>query len=100
MNDYLLLMHNDARQQDPADSAPAWDAYLAMLRATGRFDGGSSIGPGLCVNKSGTAGEISTRLVGYLRVQAEDIVAARALIKGNPVFESGGTVEIRLLPRD
>jgi hypothetical protein len=97
MTDYILLHHDDATQ--PSDPA-AWGPYLAKLRATGSFEGGSSIGPGTCVRKGGTAQPITASVVGYLRVRAENIVAARAFLDGNPVFEAGGTVEIRELPRD
>ena len=38
-------------------------------------------------------------LSGYIRVQAETLEAAKKLLEGNPVFEAGGTVEIRELPR-
>jgi hypothetical protein len=37
--------------------------------------------------------------VGFIKVQAESLDHARELLKGNPVFEAGGTVEIRELPR-
>ncbi len=98
MNDYLLFMHDDAPPTAPGAEA-AWEPYLASLRASGRFDGGSSIGKGECVSKSGTPREITTRLVGYLRVRAESIEAAREFLAGNPVYEAGGTVEIRELPK-
>lgn len=39
-------------------------------------------------------------MAGYLKVQAESLEEARAFLAGNPVFEAGGTVEIRELPRD
>ena len=46
MNDYLLLMHEDAADAGIANDGARWGAYLASLRASGGFDGGSSIGPG------------------------------------------------------
>ncbi len=94
MNDYLLLMHDDA----VADAA-AWAPYFERLRESGRFDGGSAIGPGACVTKSGAQRPVTGHLAGYIRVRAESLDAARALLAGNPVFEAGGTVEIRALPR-
>lgn len=99
MNDYLLLMHDhapaDARQQQEA----SWPAYLARLRASGCFEGGSAIGGGICVTKDGVADDITGKLTGYLKVRAESLDAARKFLPGNPVFETGGTVEIRELPR-
>ena len=37
---------------------------------------------------------------GFIRVRAADIEAARHFLAGNPVYEGGGTVEIRELPVD
>jgi hypothetical protein len=45
------------------------------------------------------AGAMSSHLSGFIRVAAADLAAARGLVAGNPVFEAGGTVEIRELPR-
>lgn len=97
MNDYLFLMHDDAAGGE-ADAA--WANYLTALRASGRFDGGSAIGSGECVTKAGTATGITPHLSGYLRVRAESLEAAKQLLNGNPVYEAGGTVEIRELPRE
>ncbi len=93
MNDYLFLMHNDARVTG------AWEPYLARLRAAGNFEGGSAIGGGICVRKTGEAPALSRQLGGYLRITAASLDDARALLAGNPVYEAGGTIEIRELPR-
>jgi len=97
MKDFILLMHRDA-------SAPValalWPDYFAKLKGLGVFQGGSAIGPGAILRKDGTGGEITNHLTGYIRIQAKDLNAARVLVIGNPVFESGGSVEIRELPQD
>lgn len=99
MNDYIIFMHDD--METPVDVAtPAWDSYFAMLRASGRFCGGSSIGAGVCVHRSGQAREVTPHLSGYIRVQAESIDDAKRLLIGNPVLNAGGTLEIRELPQD
>lgn len=96
MPDFIFLMHNDA----PAGPrAAAWPPYLAKLQAAGVFDGGSAIGGGECLRQGDAAAALSP-LGGYLRLQAKDIEAAKALLAGNPVYEAGGTVEIRELPRE
>ena len=100
MNDYIFLMHNDVDSEHSSGSDAAWSQYIAVLRAAGRFGGGSSIGHGICVRKNGTASEITTKLGGYITVQAESLEEAKKLLVGNPVFEAGGTVEIRDLPRE
>lgn len=95
MNDYILLMHDDALAATPE----VWARYLERLRGSGRFAGGSSIGAGLCLRKDGAPRPLTPRLAGYIRVSAIDLADARTLLAGNPVFEAGGTVEIRELPR-
>jgi len=42
---------------------------------------------------------ISRQIAGDIRIRAENLNAARELVIGNPVYEAGGTVEIRELPR-
>ena len=91
-------MHDDAPLD--AGTATAWATYLAALRGSGRFDGGSAIGRGECFRREGSPKPLSGSLSGYLRVRAESLEQARAFLVGNPVFEAGGTVEIRELPRD
>ena len=99
MHDYILLMHDDVPQAGQQESPLDWEPYLAKLRETGDFDGGSSMGGGTCIRKTGSAPGITAHLVGYIRVQAESLDAAKKLVQGNPVFEAGGTVEVRELPR-
>jgi hypothetical protein len=94
MTDYIFLMHDDAI----ADEA-AWGPYLQGLRQGGRLQGGSAIGDGVCARKSGTPAAVTTQVVGFIRVNANDMDGAKSLLPGNPVFEAGGTVEIRELPR-
>jgi hypothetical protein len=98
MNEYLLLMHDDAPAH-VGDGTHSWPAYFAKLRAEDAFEGGSAIGGGECVSKSGRTVELTPQLTGYIRVRAVSLEAARALVEGNPVYEAGGTVEIRELPR-
>jgi hypothetical protein len=98
LNDYIFLMHNDVSPESGGDAA--WSQYILRLRTTGRFGGGSSIGHGVCVRKNGLASEITMKIGGYITVQAESLEDAMTLLVGNPVFEAGGTVEIRDLPRE
>lgn len=93
MEDFILLMHTGANS-DPA----AWEPYLKMLRESGRFQGGSAIGDGACVSKSGAPPGITRHLSGYLKVKANSLDDAKTLLAGNPVYEAGGVVELRHLP--
>ncbi len=97
MNDYILLMHDDCTCPI-ADER--WDAYFARLHRLGAFEGGSSIGDGHVLRKSGVPGPASDHLTGFIRVRAASLAAAGQLVEGNPVYEAGGSVEVRELPRD
>jgi hypothetical protein len=94
--DFILFMHRDPVEEPRAEM---WTPYLASLRERGVFEGGSVIGTGRVFRKQGTPDSQSDRLVGYIRVQAENLTEACELLAGNPVFECGGSVEIRELPR-
>lgn len=99
MNDYLLLMHADATDPDAADDDAAWIRYLDALRAGGGFDGGSAIGRGERHRRGTAPRPAEPGPSGYLRVRAASLEDARRYLQGNPVYEAGGTVEIRELPR-
>ena len=96
MIEYILLMHGDEVREVDED---AWEPYLRKLKEGGHFRGGSAIGDGECARKSGATPPISKHLSGFIRIEAADISQARTLLSGNPVFEAGGTVEIRELPQ-
>lgn len=94
MKDFILLMHADTTSPErDAD----WEAYIGRLIETGSFQGGSSFGQGGTFRKQGDAAPLTRHLVGYIKIQAENLEEARAALAGNPTFESGGTVEIREL---
>lgn len=98
MPDYLFLMHDDVPSGDTAHDHN-WGPYIGRLQESGNFQGGSAIGAGICIRKSGAAPDITAHLSGFIRVSASSLDDARTLLVGNPVFEAGGTVEIRELPR-
>ena len=96
MPDFLLLMHDDATDE----RTEAWPAYFDGLAASGRLRGGSAIGAGVCARKVGAPPPVSTQLTGFIRIEADNLEAALACLAGNPVYEGGGTVEVRALPED
>jgi YCII-related domain len=96
MPDYLMLMHNDPPTSASDDD---WATYLQTLAKTGKFRGGSAIGGGVCRRKSGRVPPVTARIGGFIRVEADSLAEVEALLAGNPVFENGGTVELRELPR-
>ncbi len=99
MPDFIFLMHDDVPERGDSSSDAGWGRYLAMLQASGNFQGGSAIGAGVCARKSGEAPGVTRHLSGFIRVAANSLDDARTMLAGNPVFEAGGTVEIRELPR-
>jgi hypothetical protein len=96
MKEFILFMRPAGLS---AHASPeSWQAYFAKLRAANAFDGGSAIGRGECVSKTGTPPP-TTMISGYVRIKAADLDAAKLLVVGNPVYESGGVIEIRELPK-
>ena len=98
MNDYIFFMHDDVAGSDRRRDDD-WKAYFAKLHAAGAFEGGSAIGDGVCASKSPAPVAITRHISGYIRIRAKSLAAARELVTGNPVYEAGGTVEIRTLPK-
>ena len=96
MTDYILLMHGDVT----SDIKPsAWDPYLTKLRSTGTLQGGSAVGKGICMRQDGVVPPITNHIVGFIKIEARDLDHVRNLLQGNPVYDAGGTIEIRELPR-
>ena len=52
--------------------------HLSKLREAGVFQGGSSIGDGICMTKSEGTPEITRHLSGYIKVKAVGIDQARS----------------------
>ena len=96
MTEYIFLMHADAIDYVDED---AWGPYLDKLKGGGFLQDGSAIGDGVCARKSGAPASVTEHLTGYVRVNADSLDQAKSLLIGNPVFEAGGTVEIRELPQ-
>jgi hypothetical protein len=91
--DYIFLMHDDAAVGDEA-----WERYIRDLKERGFFQGGSAIGGGVCARRDGEARPVTAHLAGYIRITADSMEQAKSLLIGNPQFDAGGTVEIRVLP--
>jgi hypothetical protein len=91
MAEFMMLMKSTGPTGDG-------ESYIQKLIATGCFRGGSALGNGICVNKSG--GELACVVTGFMRLEVDDIDGARALLPGNPVYESGGAVELLEIVED
>jgi len=99
MNEYILFMHDDAVDPAIADDGARWQHYLSALRASGQFDGGSAIGPGVLARRDGDTVPAPCGVNGYLRVRAQSLEDAQRFLAGNPNYDAGGTVEVRQLLR-
>jgi len=60
MDDYILLMHSDGGAADPAE----WEEYISKPNRAGNFQGGSSIGEGVCFSKMGESQAVTRHLSG------------------------------------
>lgn len=100
MKDFILFMYDDAIDKTQANDDEKWGVYFSKLRTSGRFDGGSSIGQGTKFRKNHHELPSGTDMTGFIRIRAGDMDGAKGFLCGNPIFEAGGTVEIRELPRD
>lgn len=65
-----------------------------------RFEAAARSAVACACAKEAPAREITGHIGGYIRIRAVDLEAAQALVVGNPVYEAGGTVEIRELTKD
>jgi len=99
VNEYILFMHDDVLDAGVANDGELWELYLASLRASGQFDGGSVIGPGATFRKNCASNAATAAISGYIRIRAESMEAAQKFLIGNPTYEAGGTVEVRTLPK-
>lgn len=97
MAEFMFLMHNDSPRTLLTEDDGAWEPYIGRLQELGCFRGGSAIGGGRCFRKVGSARALTEHVGGFIRVDAVDLAAAEELLVGNPVYEAGGTVEIREL---
>lgn len=100
MKDYIILMHNDSSNSAIANDEKGWGNYFKLLQKSGLFEGGSEIGKGVAIRKSGKVGSSSDHLSGFIRIRANHLEHAKEFLVGNPIYEGGGTVEIRELPQN
>ena len=85
MAEFMMIMKGAGENGD-------WYTYIEGLIETGMFRGGSALSNGLCANKQGI--NRSCAVTGFMRFEADNINQVRGLLAGNPVYESGGEVEL------
>ena len=94
MAEFILLMHKLPDGIVEED----WSPWLDRLAQSGNLRGGSEIGGGKTCCKLGRPATMTSHINGFVRIEAADMNEAEMLLSGNPVFEAGGTIEIRDLP--
>lgn len=100
MPEFVILMRSDVENRAKADDGPAWGEYMSKLRRSGALQGGSSIGRGLAFRKGSSPQQAELSIEGYIKVQAASLEDAQRFVEGNPNYEAGGTIEIRVLPSE
>ena len=95
MNEYLLLIHNNAKSRA---TAAEWELFIQGASASGFFAGGSEVGARTLIGNQATA-NITHQVVGYMRFTTDDRPKLLALLETHPVVRHGGTVELCELPK-
>ena len=106
MAEFLYLYRGGSRPDSPADGEKVMQQWLAWFKELGEKgnlkDGGQPLEPtGKVVTgkqktiTDGPYAESKDLVGGYTLVEARDISQAAELSKGCPIFDRGGTVEVR-----
>ncbi len=106
MSEYLFLYRGGKQPEDPAEGQKvmqAWVAWMKSLTDAGKLkDPGQPLEPqGKVVrNASGTVtdgpyAEAKDLVGGFTLVDAQSLDEACKLASGCPIFDAGGTIEVR-----
>ncbi|HEX7927429.1 MAG TPA: YciI family protein [bacterium] len=106
MKEYLYLYHNGATQLSPEQmqkNMQKWMTWMKELGEQGHLkDAGAPLDrtgrvvkgkPGALTD--GPYAEVKDVIGGFTLVKANDLAQAAQLSKGCPIFETGGSVEVR-----
>lgn len=85
MAKFIVLMEDSNKTE-------GWEPYIQNLLSSGKFRGGSTLGGGVCVRKG--QNDTPARVTGIIRLEVENVDAAKALLRGNPAFEAGFPIEL------
>lgn len=110
MSQFLYLFREGAvaRRPSPEEMQQVmqrWVAWIDSLSRAGKFKGGDPLqstgkvlsGPGGRLVTDGPFAEAREVVGGYLLVDAGDLDEAVSLARGCPIFDHGGTVEVRAI---
>jgi len=95
MKEYVLFMHRDAPDGGAPRPRSEWAEYFERLRLEEAFEGGGSLGGGISMRADDHPAPLSEHIFGYIKLRVRDLAHAEELVRQNPVYRAGGTVEIR-----
>jgi hypothetical protein len=98
MAKFLLAYHGGTMPEDPAEIAASLEPWIAWYGALGAslLDPGNPVGQAAYVGPDGSvqAGGGANPVSGYTLIEAENLDAAVAIAKSNPLLAVGGSVEV------
>ena len=107
MTDFLMLFRGGREQMNQLSPEAMqqhlqrWGQWIEGMSQQGKFKGGDPLGEegrvlaGPAQISDGPFAEAKDLVGGYVIVQAETIEEAVELAKGCPVYDTGGTTEVR-----
>jgi hypothetical protein len=98
MAKYLLSYHGGGMPETEEEGArvmAAWESWMGGL-GNAMVDGGNPTGQSATVGSDGSTspGGGANPVTGYSIIEADSLDAAVELVKGCPILQSGGSVEV------
>ncbi len=98
MPKYVLAFHGGGMaetEEEQAEVMAAWGAWMEGL-GSALVDPGNPAGPAKTIHADGsvTDGGGANPVTGYTLLEAGSLDEAVNLSKGNPIFRSGGSIEV------
>jgi len=96
--EYITFIHKNVHPGAPGETEEEWDRFFAVAKESGLFRGGSAIARRTTIGSGGIA-DITERIGGYMRFDADSLDALTDLLKRHPTVVHGGTIEICEMPK-
>ena len=98
MAKYVLAFHGGGMAETEEDQAKVMAAWGAWMEGLGDalVDPGNPAGASKTISNDGSVsdGGGANPVTGYTLIQADSLDDAVTLAKGNPIFDSGGSIEV------
>jgi len=96
--EYIIFIHKNENSGLPGGIEEEWDHFFAVARESAFFQGGSAIAQRTTIG-SGDVADITERIGGFMRFDADSLEALTDLLKRHPTVVHGGTIEICEMPK-